>query len=160
MTIQDLGSLGEFVAAIATVATLVYLSVQIRASNRLARAEASRIRISEMNRLNASFASDPAFRAAFRRVISGSARDQIDPEARTLLDLYLLSATNIAEQLALEAREGVISFGALHGFTGAPVFSSPYYRSSWPLYRENVGSAFAEDFERRNGLDPSVEAAW
>lgn len=30
MDIQDLGSLGEFVAAIATVATLVYLAVQIR----------------------------------------------------------------------------------------------------------------------------------
>lgn len=30
MTIQELGSLGEFVAAIATVATLIYLAVQIR----------------------------------------------------------------------------------------------------------------------------------
>jgi len=30
MTIQDLGSLGEFVAAVATVATLVYLAAQIR----------------------------------------------------------------------------------------------------------------------------------
>lgn len=30
MTIQELGSLGEFVAAIATVVTLVYLAIQIR----------------------------------------------------------------------------------------------------------------------------------
>ena len=30
MTIQDLGSLGELVAAIATVATLVYLAIQIK----------------------------------------------------------------------------------------------------------------------------------
>jgi uncharacterized membrane protein len=30
MTIQDLGSLGEFVAAIATIATLIYLAIQIR----------------------------------------------------------------------------------------------------------------------------------
>jgi hypothetical protein len=30
MTIQDLGSIGELVAAIATVATLVYLALQIR----------------------------------------------------------------------------------------------------------------------------------
>ena len=30
MTIQDLGSIGEFVAAIATVATLIYLAIQIR----------------------------------------------------------------------------------------------------------------------------------
>ncbi len=30
MTIQDLGSLGELIAAVATVATLVYLALQIR----------------------------------------------------------------------------------------------------------------------------------
>ena len=30
MTIQELGSLGEFVAAVATIATLIYLALQIR----------------------------------------------------------------------------------------------------------------------------------
>jgi len=30
MSFQDLGSLGEFIAAIATVATLVYLAISIR----------------------------------------------------------------------------------------------------------------------------------
>ena len=30
MTIQDLGSLGELIAAIATVATLIYLATQLR----------------------------------------------------------------------------------------------------------------------------------
>ncbi len=32
MTIQDLGSVGEFVAAIATVGTLIYLAIQIRSN--------------------------------------------------------------------------------------------------------------------------------
>ena len=32
MTIEELGSIGELVAAIATVATLIYLSTQIRQS--------------------------------------------------------------------------------------------------------------------------------
>ena len=35
MTIQDIGSVGELVGAIATVATLLYLAVQIRQSARL-----------------------------------------------------------------------------------------------------------------------------
>jgi len=34
MNIQDLGSLGELVAAFATIATLLYLAVQIRQNNR------------------------------------------------------------------------------------------------------------------------------
>ncbi len=34
MTIQDLGSIGEFVAAIATILTLIYLALQIRHNTR------------------------------------------------------------------------------------------------------------------------------
>ena len=34
MTIQDLGSIGELIAAVATVATLVYLAAQIRQNSR------------------------------------------------------------------------------------------------------------------------------
>ena len=40
MTIQELGSIGEFVAAIATIATLAYLAIQIRASARASAVEA------------------------------------------------------------------------------------------------------------------------
>ena len=40
MTIQDLGSIGELIAAIATIATLVYLAVQIR-QNTLSNRDAS-----------------------------------------------------------------------------------------------------------------------
>ena len=39
MTIQDLGSVGEFVAAVATVATLLYLAIQLRNNSRVTRFE-------------------------------------------------------------------------------------------------------------------------
>ena len=42
MTIQDLGSIGELVAAIATIATLAYLAIQIRSNTVVSKAEASR----------------------------------------------------------------------------------------------------------------------
>ena len=42
MTIQDLGSIGELIAAVATVATLIYLATQIRASTLVSKAEARR----------------------------------------------------------------------------------------------------------------------
>jgi hypothetical protein len=40
VTLQDLGSIGEFVAAIATLLTLVYLALQIRENSRSVRAAA------------------------------------------------------------------------------------------------------------------------
>jgi hypothetical protein len=39
MTIQDLGSLGEIIGAIAVVVTLIYLATQIRQNNELLRSE-------------------------------------------------------------------------------------------------------------------------
>ena len=39
LTIQDLGALGEFIAAVAVVITLVYLTIQVRQGNTLARAQ-------------------------------------------------------------------------------------------------------------------------
>jgi len=42
VTIQDLGSIGELIAAIATVATLFYLALQIRANTAALRVEARR----------------------------------------------------------------------------------------------------------------------
>jgi hypothetical protein len=157
MTIQDLGSVGELVAAIATVATLIYLSIQIRSSNRLARAEASRTPNSDLNRINASFGVDPLFRAAMRRVLAGAERVELEPDERTLMDYYMISLTNIQEQLAREVREGILDPDALD-FGGAGLFSLPYYRTSWPIYRPFLSSVFVEDFERRYDLDASIEA--
>ena len=42
MSIQDIGSIGEMVAAIATIATLLYLAIQIRVSSNASTAEAER----------------------------------------------------------------------------------------------------------------------
>lgn len=159
MTIQDLGSLGELVAAIATVATLGYLAVQIRASNRIARAEASRTPNSDLNSINAMFGTRPAFRAAMRRMLQGASRTDLGDDDRILLDFYLISVTNLQEQLAREIREGILPPEA-RDFGGSGLFRLPYYRTSWPLYRGYLTTVFVRDFEKQYDLDPSIEAVW
>ena len=42
MTIEEIGSIGELIGAIATVATLAYLAVQIRANTQMMKAESRR----------------------------------------------------------------------------------------------------------------------
>lgn len=159
MTIQDLGSLGELIAAVATVATLIYLSIQIRASNRLARAEASRMPNSDLNSLNATFGTHPAFQSAMRQVLTGAVRTDLAESDRILLDFYLVSITNLQEQLAREIREGILDQDATD-FGGAGLFRLPYYRTSWPLYRGYLTSPFVREFEKQYELDPSIEAVW
>ena len=55
MTIQDLGSIGEFVAAIATLITLVYLAIQIRHNTRELRRGEERARIDALDETLRSF---------------------------------------------------------------------------------------------------------
>jgi len=159
VTLQDLGSAGEFVAAIATVATLIYLAIQIRTSNRLARAEASRVPNSDLNSLNSSFGTDPRFRTAMREVLNGASRTDLEPDQRILMDFYLISITNIQEQLFREISAGILNPDALD-FGGAGLFLLPYYHISWPLYRGYLTSVFVPEFETKYGLDSSIDAKW
>lgn len=64
MTIQDLGSVGELVAAIATVATLIYLALQIRQNTTSIRA-ASRLDVASGWRMHNRMMLDVAVRRAY-----------------------------------------------------------------------------------------------
>ena len=159
MTVEQLGSIGELIAAIATVATLGYLGVQIRTSNRLARAEASRGPASDLNSINCAFGTSPTFLPSFRRIYEGAVRSELEPLARAELDFYLISVTNLQEQLARELGEGILTESAFD-FGGAALFSLPYYQTSWPLYRAYLSTGFVEQFEARYGLDPTIEVIY
>ena len=156
MTLEDLGNLGELIAAAATVLTLIYLAIQIRTSNRLARAEASRQPNSDLNALNATFGTNSVYISGMRKVLLEATRNELDPDERSAVDHYLISLTNIQEQLVREIREGILDPDALD-FGGAGLFSSPYYRSSWPLYRNYLSKKFVDDFEVQYDLDPTLD---
>jgi hypothetical protein len=156
---EAVGAIGEIAGALAVVVSLVYLARQVGMSNRLARAEAFRAPNSDLNSMNAAFGIDPIFRAAIRQVLSGARRDELEPGERIFIDYYLISITNIYEQLAREVREGVLDPNALD-FGGKGLFLLPYYRTSWPLYRDYLSSTFVDDFEKQYELDPSIEAIW
>jgi hypothetical protein len=70
VTIQDLGSIGELVAAVATVATLVYLALQIRGNTVVARAEAKRGAQSAGVSTSFGIAQDPELAALFVKGLS------------------------------------------------------------------------------------------
>ena len=87
MTIQDLGSIGEFTAAVATVATLAYLAVQIRQSNTAARAQSRQTLIDTWASRNWDLARDPRMLRAFA---AGVTRwPDISNEDKTVFDLAM-----------------------------------------------------------------------
>ena len=96
MTIQDLGSIGELIAALATVATLAYLAVQIRRSDSTARAQSRQTLIDTWSSTNWKLASDPRMLRAFAAGLSGW--PDISDEDKTIFDIgmgrYLTNIQN------------------------------------------------------------------
>jgi hypothetical protein len=154
-----LSAVSEFAGVVAVVISLLYVSRQISMSNRLARAEASRTPTSDLNMLNASFGPNPEFQAALRKAIEGQERPDFEPDERVLLDFYLVSVTNIYEQLTREVREGVLDEESLD-FGGKGLFELPFYRTSWPILKPFLSSSFTADFEKRYSLDPNVDTVY
>ena len=67
MTIQDLGSIGELIAAIATVATLIYLAMQIRQSSKSVDAATEDGVTTRFNDINMLVGANPELAALLTR---------------------------------------------------------------------------------------------
>lgn len=61
MTIQDWGSVGELLAAVATVATLGYLAVQVRQNTQSTRAENYAVVLDRISSTQAALRDDPSW---------------------------------------------------------------------------------------------------
>ncbi|MGK0223076.1 MAG: hypothetical protein ACI9ON_002319, partial [Limisphaerales bacterium] len=61
MSIQDLGSLGELIAAAATLGTLIYLAIQIRQNNLIAKEQAHYHMLQNQTSYYDRLAQDPAY---------------------------------------------------------------------------------------------------
>jgi hypothetical protein len=160
MNWQIIGVLAESVSAIAVVISLIYLARQIALSNRLSRAEAYRIPTSDLNTINATFTTIPIFNLALRRVLRGESRSGFNEEERGVLDAYMISITNLYQQIAREIREGVLEVDAYTNFTGISFFGTNYYKTSWPLFKDYLGKVFTDELEKVFQLDPKIESSW
>ena len=76
-------------------------------------------------------------------------RSHFEMDETMVLDMYLISLTNLYEQLFREVREGILPESALNDFGAQNVLSSVYYQESWPDYKVNFGPSFAEYFENK-----------
>ena len=104
MTIQDLGSLGEFVAAAATIATLIYLGLQIRHNTSATRASAFHAVYDSMNNVNLSVTQNPELARIW--LAGCEDRSALAAEDKHRYDLTLLSYFHVFETMHYQASVG------------------------------------------------------
>jgi hypothetical protein len=81
VTLQDLGSIGELLAAIATIATLIYLARQLRANTAAVEGESRRAHRVALSGANLAIASDSKVAALFNAGLRDF--DSLQPEQHT-----------------------------------------------------------------------------
>ena len=152
MTISEMGSLGELVAALATVATLIYLALQIRANTRVSQVESRRATTAQTLELSALIAGNGEIASIFRRGLAEP--DSLDADERIRFN-FLFSMLVSQTQSAFEDSGFGILDSKIFELSAQPVFSmlktpggSAYWRSYGrgfvPAFREKVDMVLAE----------------
>jgi hypothetical protein len=139
VTIQDIGSLGEIVGALATVITLAYLAVQIRANTRMM-ATQSRHRAEEVSsRYTMALAQDPQLADLFRRGLGGT--ESLTPTEKVQLSFLFGQMLSAAETAFDDFETGVSDRAGFDRHINGvlPLLRSPGGRSYWRDFRERAG---------------------
>lgn len=131
MTIQDLGSVGEFVAAAATLATLAYLAVQIRKNTIAVRAGSHQAVSDSFIALNSWIARDPAVARIYR--VGADHLDELTEDERVQFGFMLLSVFRAYETTYYQHRVGTLDEELFLSIAGdiAVVLGSPGVRKWW-----------------------------
>jgi hypothetical protein len=150
VTLQDLGSIGEFVAAIATLATLAYLALQIRQNTRGTRAQTTAAVASEMQRNLLALAECDALAQAFVKAAQGA---ELSPVEITRLLMWWGSFIRSADSHIVQA-------DTIHGDATAPTrvvllqfLQIPILRGSFKnMLDQEVSSKTFRDWATKNVL--------
>ena len=114
MTIQDLGSIGELIAAVATIATLAYLAVQVRQNTRALRASTFQEISSAMSLTSEAVATHPDLSALI--IKSGAGLGNLTPEERVRFNLLFMMTFRRLESVFVQGRLGSLEPGLTEGF--------------------------------------------
>jgi hypothetical protein len=104
VTIVELGALGEFVAAIAVVITLIYLALQIRQNTRATHAASFHAITDSFNHVNVSVAQTPGLARIW--LAGATERSSRSDEEQWQFDLICLSYFHVFETIHYQARVG------------------------------------------------------
>jgi hypothetical protein len=149
VTIQELGSIGELIAAVATIATLIYLALQIRGSAAATRAEARRSMDADSNETIRRIAGDPELTQLF--MLGLAKPDALTPEQAFRFRLYMSHFFSSQDTAWKEVRLGTMSEQALceHLERVRPFLETPGGIAWWQQNSRIFPQEFRDFFESK-----------
>jgi hypothetical protein len=142
VTIQDLGSIGELVAAVATVVTLAYLALQIRANTTAIRAEGRRAATAVGTAMRVAIAQDGELARIFNAGLADYSK--LTPEEKTrfvfALSDFVTAASSAYEEVVLgvQSQSDIANQSIILG----PFLNTPGGRDFWRLFADRYPAPF------------------
>ena len=148
MTIQDVGAIGELIAAVATVATLIYLAVQIRQNTATNRSNSAASQNQADLAIMILLAQDADASHIFFEGLSGNA-------ALSDADLHRLDAMISAQLANCQQAWRFFNEGAIDEDQWLAqlaflrwISQQPGFIPWWPIWRSTLPTAFQEIVDR------------
>lgn len=114
MSIQELGSLGEFIAALATIVTLAYLAIQVRQNTRALRSSTFQDVSGGMNQISQAIATHPELSTLL--VSGGEGLTALTAEERIRLNFLYLMSFRRFETVFIQSGLATIDAELIEGF--------------------------------------------
>lgn len=157
MTIQEWGSVGELLAAIATLATLVYLARQIRANTRTMESNADRAMFEMSAETAIAIGTNKDSASVFRRGLTNP--DSLDPDERLQFNFLFSTLVSQAQASLRDLRRGVSDDTYDRTSATIRLLRTPGGRDYWeyfgrdtsPEFQDHVEQAFREDRQSSSG---------
>lgn len=148
MTIEQLGSIGEFIAAIATLATLAYLAVQVRQNTKALRASTFQ-QMSEAMAQNVSHLTDNGELAAI--AVKVSSGEDLTPVERIRYQGLMLMSMRRLESVYLHHELGSIDSDQVRGFELSIIslVKEPVAMNWWNRAKSTFHRRFVEYVDKR-----------
>jgi hypothetical protein len=158
LTIQDLGSIGELIAAIATIATLAYLAVQVRQNTRALRSSTFQDVAGAMSSTTETISTHPELAAVMQKASEGLAG--LTAEERVQYHFLALTVFRRLETVYIQRELGVIEPQLTEGFerSGLSILTSGGGLEWWQSAKGAFSAAFAShvDLQIRSGKLRSI----
>lgn len=133
MSFEDVYYIGQNIAVLALIISLVFVGLQVRLANRLARADMSERALSAMGEAPGELMRNPVLAQAFRKAMFGEGT--LTPVETTQILSFLSFALNLHRSAYNSVRHGLIDEQIMldldHNmvwYLGAPVFQKEWVR--------------------------------
>ena len=144
MTIQDLGSIGELVAAVATIATLVYLAAQVRQNTRALRSSTFQDISTQMAQNVEPIVTHADVADVLAKGLGGL--DELTPGERIRFQSVLVMSFRRMEAVYVHAQIGSIDPELTLGFERSmlTMLKSPGAAEWWATAKVTFGRSFSD----------------